>query len=379
MIDNTGAWVIQLAKDYQQTGDDSFIRKNADRIRRGFAYMKAQIKDDSQVPVGAQTYDDFPHPEISVYPGTTYLAALRAGVVLGNGLGDAQLAKDCEEQFKKTQAGLIHAMWNGKFFAYGTDVGGGNRRDDRLFSGQLAGEFLSRYAGWGDVLPVDEAKSAIETQLKTSVKASPDFYAPKVWDLEMQRGVDMPGSRSWPFYLESYTAMPAIQMGYVDDGLDIMKHIQMVHLRNGWEWTQNLWNPAELSYVAAPVSWFAPEVIGNTSLDLSRGRLTLGPVLLHGQKRSVVPLYFPRFWAELEYAPSSGKVLFHVLKTFDEKPIVLKEIVIEPMGTPSSNAVVKEIPAFTVQQGKTLDLSAYLKEMEKSDVAEPVLETGAQR
>jgi uncharacterized protein (DUF608 family) len=377
MIDNTGAWVIQLAKDYQQTGDDTFIRKNADRIRRGFAYMKVQIRDDSFIPVGAQTYDDFPHPEISVYTGTTYLAALRAGVVLGHGLGDAQLEKECEDQFKKTQAGLLHALWNGKFFAYGTDVGGAHRRDDRLFSGQLAGEFLSRYAGWGDVVPIDEAKSAIEEQLNTSVKGSPDFYAPKVWDLEMQRGVDMPGSRSWPFYLESYTAMPAIQLGYVDDGLDIMKHIQLVHLRNGWTWTQNLWNPAELTYVAAPVTWFAPEVLGNTSLDVARGRLTLGPVLLTGQKSTVLPLFFPRFWAELEYAPSSGKLLFHIVKTFDDKPIVLKEVVIEPTGTPSADAIAKQISPFTVQQGKTLDLSNYLKEFGNAVIQTPLLEPNA--
>lgn len=375
MIDNTGAWVIQLSKDYQQTGDDSLIRRNADHIRRGFAYMKAQIRDNSFIPVGGQTYDDFPHPDISVYTGTVYLAALRAGVVLGHGLGDKQLVRECEEQFKKTQAGLIHALWNGKFFAYGTDIGGGHRRDDRLFSGQLAGEFLSRYAGWGDILPMNETKSAIKEELRISVKNSPDFYAPKVWDLEMQRGVDMPGSRTWPFYLESYTAMAAIQLGFITDGLDIMRHIQLVHLRSGWTWSQNLWNPAELTYVAAPVTWFAPDVLSNVSLDLSQGRLTLGPVLLAGQKRTVIPLFFPRFWAQLEYSPSDGKVLLHITKTFDDKAIVLKQIVIEPIGTPSAESIPMQIPPFTVKEGNTLDLSTYLKEFEKSDIQVPVLES----
>jgi len=376
MIDNTGAWVIQLAKDYQQTGDDSFIRKNADYIRRGFAYMKAQIRDESFIPVGGQTYDDFPHPDISVYTATVYLAALRAGVVLGNALGDTALAHASEAQFQKTQAGLMHALWNGRFFAYGTDIGGA-RRDDRLFSGQLAGEFVSRYAGWGDVLPFQEAKSSVDEQLHTSVIGTPDFYAPKVWDLEMQRGVDMPGSRTWPFYLESYTAMAAIQLGYVADGLDIMRHIQLVHLRNGWTWSQNLWNPAELTYVAAPVTWFAPEVLSNASLDLSQNRLTLGPVLLPGQTRTVIPLFFPRFWASLEYSPSESKALLHITRTFDEKPIVLKELVIEQIGKPASEATAVEIPPFTVRAGTTLDISNHLKEFEKSDIQQPVLEPEA--
>lgn len=101
MIDNTGAWVIQLAKDYQQTGDDTFVRQNADHIRRAFAYMKAQIRDDSFIPVGGQTYDDFPHPEISAYTGTTYLAALRAGVVLGDALGDAPILEPSVNPLRK--------------------------------------------------------------------------------------------------------------------------------------------------------------------------------------------------------------------------------------------------------------------------------------
>ncbi|ADV84964.1 GH116 family glycosyl-hydrolase [Terriglobus saanensis] len=374
MIDNTGAWVIQLAKDYQQTGDDTFIKKNADHIRRGFAYMKAQIRDDSFIPVGGQTYDDFPHPEISVYTGTVYLAALRAGVVLGDALGDTQMSHEAETQFKQTQAGLIHALWNGRFFAYGTDIGGAHRRDDRLFSGQLAGQFLSRYAGWGDVLPHDQAKSAIYEQLHTSVLGTPDFYAPKVWDLEMQRGVDMPGSRSWPFYLESYTAMTAIQLGYVADGLGMMRHIQLVHLRNGWTWSQNLWNPAELTYVAAPVTWFAPEVLSNASLDLSHHGLTLGPVLLPGQTHTVVPLFFPRFWASLEYSPAESKVLLHITRTFDDRPIVLKELIIEPMGTPFGKATTVQIPPFAVTAGRTLDLSTFVKDFEKAEIQERVLE-----
>jgi hypothetical protein len=374
MIDNSASWLIQIAKDYQQTGDSRFAEKNADRIRRAYAYMKAQIRDGSGIPVGAQTYDDFPHPEISIYSGTVYLAALQGGEVLGRAIKDADLVEDCREQFQKTQAGLIKALWNGRFFAYGTDVGGGNRRDDRLFTGQLAGEFVARYAGWGDVVPLDEAKSSIEEQLRISVASSPDFYAPKIWDLEMKRGVDMPNSRTWPFYLESYTAMAAIQLGYVADGLDIMRHIQMVHLRKGWTWSQNLWNPGELTYVSAPVTWFAPDVLTNASLDLVEGRITLGPTLLPGQTRTVVPLYFPRFWASLEYAPAEHKVLLHILKTFDGSPMVLRRLTIEPIGTASSLATTVEMAPFTVKAGETLDLSKFLAAFEKVQRRESILE-----
>ena len=192
--------------------------------------------------------------------------------------------------------------------------------------------------------------------------------------MEMKRGVDMPDSRCWPFYLESYTAMTAIQLGYIADGLDIMRHIQLVHLRNGWTWSQNLWNPAELTYVAAPVTWFAPDVLTNASLDLAEGRITLGPTLLPGQKRTVLPLYFPRFWASLEYAPAEHKVLLHILKTFDSNPILLKRLTIEPIGVASSLATTVDLSPFTVKAGQSLDLSRFLPAFEKAQRQEPILE-----
>ncbi len=289
-------------------------------------------------------------------------------------LDDGQLMAESKAQFGKTEAGLQRGLWNGRFFAYGTDVGGGHRRDDRLFSGQLAGQFVSRYAGWGDVVPADEARSSLEEQLRLPVASTPDYYAPKVWDLDMKRGVDMPGSRCWPFYLESYTAMAAMQMGYMADGLDIMRHIQLVHLRNGWMWSQNLWNPAELTYMTAPVTWFAPDVLSNASLDLPQGRLTLGPVLLPGQERTVVPLFFPRFWASFEYAPAQHKALLHITKTFDGKPVVLRRLTIEPVGRSSTEAETQNFPEFTVEAGKTLDLSKFVDEFRRAEVHRPLLD-----
>ena len=379
MIDNTGGWLIQVASDYQQTGDLSFAKKNADHIRRGLAYMRAQIRDQSFIPVGGQTYDDFPHPPVSIYTGTVYLAALEAGEVLGRALQDDEITENARKQFTETQVGLLGTLWNGQFFAYGSDVGGGNRRDDRLFSGQLAGQFLARNKGWRDVVPVKDAQSTIAFEMRTAVANSPDYQAPKVWDLDMQRGVDMPGSRTWPFYLESYLAMPAMQMGYLADGLEIMRHTQMVNLRHGWAWTQNLWNPAELTYVAAPVTWFAPDVLANASLDLAEGRLTLGPTLLPGQQQTVIPLFFPRFWAELTYAPSEGKTLLRVIRTFDDQPIVLKKLTIEPAGTASADAQTKELKPFTVKINETLDLSAYTKDFQKSVLKSSILNRDSAR
>jgi non-lysosomal glucosylceramidase len=376
MVDNTASWIIQVAKDYQQTGDDSFVRKNADVIRHGMKYMHDQICDDSQIPVGPQTYDDFPHPAIDSYLGTVYLAALKAGVVLGEALHDDQMVTESKAQFEHTQAGLIKTLWNGRFLAYGSDLGGKNRQDDRVFSGQLAGQFLSRYAGWGDVLPMEMVQSSIRTQLTTSVRNTPNYYAPKIWDLEMNRGVDMPASRCWPFYLESYTAMAAIQAGSLNDGLEIMRNIQLVHLRGGWTWSQNLWNPGELTYMTAPVSWFATDVLTGAALDLPSHRLTLGIAPLDGQDVERLPIFTPRFWAEIEVVRSQRKVKLHVLRTFGSDPLIIDNLVALPPGVSSASAKHYSMQQEALQTGSTIDLSPYFDAITSATAVTPILGLG---
>lgn len=373
MVDNTASWIIQVAKDYQQTGDDSFIKKNATVIRRGMKYMHDQIRDDSQIPVGLQTYDDFPHPPIDSYLGTLYLAALKAGVVLGEGLHDDQMVAEYRAQFERTQAGLIKTLWNGRFLAYGSDLGGKNRQDDRVFTGQLAGQFISRYSGWGDVLPMQIVQSSIRTQLTTSVLNTPNYYAPKIWDLQMRRGVDNPASRCWPFYLESYTAMAGIQAGSLNDGLEIMRNIQLVHLRGGWTWSQDLWNPGELTYMTAPVSWFVTDVLTGAALDLPNHRLTLGVASLHGEDVDRLPIFTPRFWAELEIVRSQRRVKLHILRTFGTSPVAIDELTALPPGVPSASARHFSLKREELQTGNTIDLSPYFDAITNAVIAAPVL------
>lgn len=63
------------------------------------------------------------------------------------------------------------------------------------------------------VLLCSVVAAALISMFKTSVSFAPDYYAPKVFDLQMMSSLDMPGSQCWPFYLESYTAMLAVQSG----------------------------------------------------------------------------------------------------------------------------------------------------------------------
>lgn len=372
MIDNTGGWIIQLAKDYEQTGDINYLKRYAGRVYNGMEFLRSLMPEGVEIPIGGTTYDDFNHPPVYSYGATIYLATLRAARVVAEAMGDKERARSYEEQFERTQNDMIRMLWNGRFFAYGCETDGSQRLDNLLFTGQLGGQFVSRYCGWGDVVPMEMVRASIVSQLKISLSKTPDYYANKVWDINLGHGIDQEGSQCWPFYLESYTAYAAMQAGYYDDALDIMRHIQLVHLRHGWTWCQNLWNPAELSYMTAPVVWFSTDLLAGAGLNVPAGELRLAPVV-KGSGKMILPLYYPRFWGRVEIDPSRKSLRLVVTKVFGERKITLSRIVAEPYGKPADERTVIPIEPFTVNEGAVLDLSGQYDKIVQTRIEPAVL------
>jgi len=383
MVDNSGGWLVQLARIYQQTGDKEWIAQFKDQIPATMDFLSSLTLDKKGqpffIPEGSTTYDDFWHPPLYAYNASCWPAFLRAGSVLYRALGDEAKAAACEKDSTRAADDFVRALWNGKFFAYGAERDGSKREDDIMFSGQLAGQFLSRYCGWGDILPLHMVRKSLAAQMQTNVVNSPDDYAPKVWSISSNQAFHDPrrpedknnSSTCWPFYLESYTAMAAIQAGMVHDGLDIMRHIQLVNLRQGWAWSQNLWHPDELTYMTAPVTWFITDVLTGAALDIPTGELTLGPVAL--SSHDVLPIFFPNFWAQLENDPGTGRLKLRVLKTFGAREVIIHRLKIQPNGTPTTLAKTIEIAPFTVKAGAMLDLDAYAAQLNAAQTVPPLL------
>lgn len=372
MIDNTGGWIIQLAKDYEQTGDMEYLRRYAGRVYNGMEFLRSLMPEGLEIPIGGTTYDDFHHPPVYSYGATIYLATLKAARVVAAAMGDEVRVKTYEGQYARTQKELIRMLWNGRFFAYGCEKDGSGRRDDLLFTGQLGGQFVSRYCGWGDVVPMPMTRASVVSQFKISLSKTPDYYANKVWDIGRGHGIDNRGSQCWPFYLESYTAYAAMQAGYYDDALEIMRHIQLVNLRRGWSWCQNLWNPAELTYMTAPVVWFSTDVLAGAGLNVPAQELRLAPVV-KGREKVVMPLYYPGFWARLTVDPARRKIKLQITKTFGERQTILSRIVSEHYGVPAEERKIIPIAPFTIREGAELDLSAHYKEIVQTPTERAVL------
>lgn len=372
MVDNASGWIIQLVKDYEQTGDLEYLKRHLDGLKRCMQFLCKCAPNGSSIPVGPTTYDDFVHPPLYSYYAGVWLTTLKAYEAAGQAVGDADIVSWARERFDKSQKETIEKLWTGRFFAYGCEPDGSKQLDNVLFTGQLAGQFLSRYCGWGDVFPMDMVKASFISQCKVSLSQTPDYYANKVWDMKLNRGIDNSGSQCWPFYLESYTALTGMQAGFYGDAMDIMKHIQLVHLRKGWTWTQNLWNPGAITYMTAPVTWFSTDVLAGAGVHIVKKELRLSPIVT-SEETINIPLYYPNFWMMVTADPKTKSLSLKVLKKYGKEPIRFKTIVSEPAGIPTSEQRRIDIKEFTVEEGKTLDLSQYWDCIVDSRLEQPVL------
>ncbi len=382
MTDNTGSWMMQMWNYYAQTGNDTYLRQYYDVMKTSMAFVGSKCQGGTAIPNYNTTYDDYSHPQIMIYSGTVWLCMLRLAAKWATLMGETALAAQYLSQYERTAADveILYDDWQsalgyGGFYAFGSDYdfvssGGksGSVKSEILFSGAMAGQYMSRLLGQGDVLPFAQFVSHMETFLVTSVQKSNDYYAPKVYNIRTEQDMDNPGSRCWPFYLDSYGGMAAMQAGYLEDGLEILEHTMLVDLRLGYMWTQNLWGRGYSTYMTTTVAWMLGDVLAGAAIDAPGHTLTLGPTIPASTGVGVgeelcIPLYYPKYWATLTYSPAADKMTYEITKTFYEEgetPITIDAVIATPAGVASSRSVrIPLADTFTVQSGAVLDLSAH--------------------
>lgn len=382
MIDNTGTWMMQMWNHYRQTGSKEDLQKYYSVMKNSLTFLQSRYISGTHIPSYHTTYDDYSHPQVMVYSGTVWLHMLDLAQKWANLMGDTASATAYAAEYAEAFADveLYYGAWSADlgydaFYAYGSDAEfissngqSGTVESPIMFSGAMAGQFISRMTGQGDVVPFDQFVSHMKTFLQTSVQQSSDYMAPKVYNLRTEQSLDWLSSNCWPFYLESYGGMAAIQAGYLEDGLEILEHTSLVDLRLGYTWTRSLWTRAYITYMTAPVSWMIGDVLAGASVDAPAHTLTLGPSCIASEgvgvgDRLSVTLYYPKYWATVNYNLADGTFTYQIIETFydnGEAPITIDHVIASPAGVQTDEATTITLNTpFTVQKGATLDLSAH--------------------
>ncbi|MBQ6819378.1 MAG: carbohydrate-binding protein [Clostridia bacterium] len=400
MIDNSGTWMMQMWNHYRHTADVTYLQEYYPVMKQSMNFLQARYPAGTHIPSYNTTYDDYAHPQVMVYSGTVWLHMLdlaqRWATLMGESDQAAAYAAEYQEAFDDVN--LYYNAWSADlgydgFYAYGSNGEflssngqSGDVESAIMFSGAMAGQFISRMNGQGDVLPFDQFVSHMKTFLQTSVQQTNDYMAPKVYNIRTEQGLDWLSSNCWPFYLESYGGMAAIQAGYLEDGLEILEHTSLVDLRLGYTWTRSLWTRNYITYMTAPVSWMIGDVLAGASVDAPNHTLTLGPSCVANEGVGVsdnltVTLYYPKYWATVNYNQTSGSFTYKIIKTFyenGEQPITINKVIASPAGVQTTDAQTVTLGStFTVTEGAVLDLSANVGKFQgvtKEKLLQPVAE-----
>lgn len=126
--------------------------------------------------------------------------------------------------------------------------------------------------------------------------------------------------------------------------------------------------------MTAPVTWFSTDVLAGAGINIINKELRLAPIV-KGNTRTIYPLFYPKFWGQLEIDPLNKKLIFRITKLINKSDnIEFTHIKSEFSGLSSYDYNIIEIPLFKVQEGAVLDLSKYYDKIVRSELKDRKLE-----
>ena len=180
---NPGQYAQMVHRLWLRTGEPRVIERFYDSARRAIRYQYSL--DDCQCGLvheqpharpgeawpANQFYDVWPWQGVSCYVGGTWLATLAAGRALAEAAGDKEFAGECASRLAKAQQAYNSLLWTGSYYRLWNDSQAG-KTSDVCLANQLMGEWCSRIAGLGSVLPGDRVSAALGTIERLNMSAT---------------------------------------------------------------------------------------------------------------------------------------------------------------------------------------------------------------
>ena len=133
-------------------------------------HLAAFDRDGDGLPehdgVPDQTYDTWPMLGPSAYGGSLWIAALRAGIAMGERAGDEGTVRWLRDVLGRARPAFERKLWTGSYYLY--DAGGGPSGDS-IMADQLAGQWWADATGLGEVAPEEHVRRALRVVFERNV------------------------------------------------------------------------------------------------------------------------------------------------------------------------------------------------------------------
>jgi uncharacterized protein (DUF608 family) len=353
--DLSAVYIWQVLKHYRWTGDRAMLDAAWPGIKRALDWLVTMDRDGDGIPEGGTTFDaGVQYAGAFVFTASAYGAALLSAMEVAAIEGDAATHTACAQRLERVRATMRQRLWTGQFFAkcYLPDRG---LVVPTLFSAQLAGDWLTRAIGLPRVVSPAEAQASLESLLKVNGRSSPWVFS----DEFMPDG-SAHNNTCWFTYQATYFAGLAMAEGWADDALEVAWRIYegiYHYYRIPWGMYINisptLKDPPQggASYMSTTAAWWWLHQLAGATLNVPGQTLWLSPRPPSSLGELHMPLFFPRVWFWLDYAPAKNIFRLKVLRQFGE-PVVFKRV-----GGDPDTAPVELAAPFTAKQDAVLDLS----------------------
>lgn len=174
-------FVLQVYRVYKFTGEEDveFLAECWPAVVLALDYLLKFDLDGDRIPENSgapdQTFDDWRLQGISAYCGGLWLAALEAAIAMAEVLqatdyfaerdsvqsiapDPAVMVEEYRSWLAQAQPLYQQSLWNGSY--YKIDTGSGS---DVVMADQLSGQFCARLLGLPDIVPIDCARTALQT------------------------------------------------------------------------------------------------------------------------------------------------------------------------------------------------------------------------
>jgi len=166
--DYEGFWVnlpikycLQVARDYQWTGDKEFLREMWPSVKQAIKWIDAQDEDRDGLPETSYGYDGWRMIDKCGYDANQWAAMLVAVARLARDLGEPEYAASLVATHKKAVAQIEKLIWTGSYYKQSATGDGGGL--DWVSILQVAGSWYADMLGFDEGLSRDRVTTALKT------------------------------------------------------------------------------------------------------------------------------------------------------------------------------------------------------------------------
>ena len=275
-VDMNPQYVMMVCRDYLWTGDLDFVRKNWPTIKRAMVSTQRLDADGDGIPdsdTRRNTYDQWDLEGSPAYICSLWLGALRSAIRLAIDLKETEQAQVWTDLLAKASKSFITRLWNGEYFnLWVSDTG----KDECCMSDQLSGEWYTGLMGIGHSVPKENILKAIQsvhTHNFDSEFGLLNATYPPGRHPKFKTHQNLQAAGNWTG-IEYANAALMIEMGMVEEGLEVIRSVHNRYTRVG-----RRWNHVECGdhYFRAMSSWTTLLALTGFHLDAANQIVAFGP------------------------------------------------------------------------------------------------------